>query len=486
MRKWLKHEANSFKCLVAPLGEAMGTPGLLVRTGWHKAEAVMSQMLLSMTPPIPVHSEDAVDFIQRCISGAEQQRLTESDTVNGEVVQLYCLSYRHESADKLQRLSTRRLEKAVEVIKSHASNLGNSYFSVWIDSLFWTGRDPLSEWSDRGLAPYSLCYVVVLPSQEGFAADLERAWIRCEHQLAASARGVLLHLTEERPKWSQTSVVQSTGNAHVQISGANLYPNYALRGLALAVCGGLLRNTTATFKEDLQNLQKWAVKVMCAQWNTFDFTTGLLPRPIGIAAPARKNRMRNFMKNTFSIGYRGTLKRKQEWDFIREVDITRITDPQRPWNTGYEVANALCGQIGLSAEDGFDEGLFREIESKSKAYLVLCGDVTRGIVACDWDDYEGHTMLLDVEMDKPDNRDEGCCYVQGYSIIHCMRVRQHFPNFLLGIFDEEGELHQNPLIAPALKKWLNTLTVRHYSKLGLEAKALVAANTNSWVFGHPQ
>ena len=89
MRRYLKKEMTLLKAAVtAPKWEQMGTPGLMAQTRWCDSRNFMHVMFLSMTPPIHVDNDHVVEYIESCISGAVQDRITKEDVSGGEVVQL--------------------------------------------------------------------------------------------------------------------------------------------------------------------------------------------------------------------------------------------------------------------------------------------------------------------------------------------------------------------------------------------------------------
>ena len=197
--------------------------------------------------------------------------------------------------------------------------MGQSYYSVWIDSLFLSEQaEKLDNWADRGLSPYAFSYVVVSPGLDECEADLKRMWLLCEHQLAEAARGVLMHVSDEKPSWAHTKK-KHTAKSYINCRGGSLTPRFALCGLAVAISAGLIEKSQVSYTEDRNTPEHWSTIVLLSKWpGTFTDmierdTSEDLPGPIGIQASERLGRVESFLRNIGNFAL-GTMRISTEWD----------------------------------------------------------------------------------------------------------------------------------------------------------------------------
>lgn len=530
--------------------------------------------------------DDAVSFVQRSIAGQIDHRLTEETVQNVDLrLQLYCLSYRHDHQPKehgyhrVRRITTVRLRLAIAAVREHAADFGYTHYSIWIDSLLLPRfrRKPSKhevdddddeheayseaeedddknsveseayedyQWGDRALLPYALCHVVAVPSyfipyhdshqhgaedsplvmgSSGFGDDLQRAWIRCEHQLAASTRGLILPPTvRQTPVWTQSQKLVQNGIHYVKYAGGNMDCVQALRMLAMLICSGFLGGTRATYREDVALLKEWAMSVMCNTWRRERVSawTGR-PRLPGRTKTAHEqdevdeHRVMNLMENAAMVQMRRERTKHRLRLRSSVIALQRVTYPdhdqsyiaskhrQNPfYNTRsayderliyfdpiHHLLRAMLVYHILTPVDGLHNYLLTNLRSRcitlaarfahsdghrltAAAAVAAAARSHRGLVCYFLPKWGAVPIVMDVEL----RRENGVTVVCGYRIVHAEAVREAMGRAGGGLLEFERWSQRG------VTGVIESLNVYYYSRLerGLMCVDLAKTSGSMW------
>lgn len=552
------------------------TPVEFARPPWCRQSApLMRLMFRSMTAPIPVSLsvDDAVAFVQRSIAGHVEHRLTEEAVQNVDLrLQLYCLSYRHDHQPpkngyhRVRRITTPRLRLAMAAVREHAADFAYTHYSIWIDSLIIprfrrkayeedddddNEHEAYSEeeeedgntdesddyedyqWGDRALLPYALCHVVAVPSPfilendalggydtllGCFDDDIQRTWIRCEHQLAASSRGLILPATvRQPPRWTRSQKLLQSGIHYVKYSGGNMDPEQSLRMLAMLICSGFLSRTRASYREDIELLREWAMSLMCNSWGDRDRWSARprLPRRTDLPhkqAEVDERRVMNLLENvaTVHMRYGRTWPRPRTRSSV--IALQRFTYPDNDDDKYYidsrysnkqysssgderlvdfdpihHLLRAMLVYRTLTANDGLHGYLLTNLSSRCIAlaarfahrdgrHLTAAAAVAaaarshRGLVCYLLPKWRTMPIVMDVEL----RRENGVNVVCGYRVVHAEPVREMMSRGKMFEFERCDEV--------VVRSVIEMLNEFYYSKVekGLMCVGLAKTSPSLW------
>lgn len=560
------------------------TPIEVARRPWGEQSAPMMRlMLLSMTTPIPVSLsvDDAVSFVQRSIAGHVQQRLTEEQVQNGDLrLQLYCLSYRHDHQPRengyhrVRRITTSRLRLAIAAVREHAADFANTHYSLWIDSLiipkfrrkaheaeeedveddeheayseeddYDDGKTEESDdyedyqWGDRALLPYALCHVVAVPSPYtlhsdalgtetllgGFDDDTHRAWIRCEHQLASSSRGLILPAAvREPPHWTRSHKLVQSGIHYVKYSGGNMDPDQSLRMLAMLICSGFLGGTRASYRDDVALLREWALSVMFSEWCERDRWSPRPRLPGRTAMPHQEKevderRVMHLIRNSAMVQMQCCHTARQQRQQQQKpptrssvIALQRFTCPDdyddkhyidsSTYNKRYRderivhfdpihhLLRAMLVYRTLTPNDGLQDYLLPNLRSRvlvltarfayldgrhmtAAAAVAAAARSHRGLVCYFLPKWRAVPIVMDVEL----RRKNGMSVVCGYRIVHAEPVREAMSR----VFEFENCEKGSVVVSDVIEK----LNEFYYSKVerGLMCVGVAKTSASAWFF----